>query len=109
MKTNSGRSWVWIGKRAPGSTFTTCISKPSVVATSLTDTPWANVDGRHGRSSVFTDRDAPRSSMLIVDASSGRARHDPRHRLAARPSRRGVARDVHTLYLDRDAPVELLL
>ena len=40
--------------RAPGSQRTSCISQSSVVATSLTNTPAANVDGLQGRSSVFT-------------------------------------------------------
>src|SRR6266850_1698332 len=58
-----------MGTRAPGSKRTTCISQPSVVAMSFTNTPAANVDGRHGRSPVFTHRKAPRSSALIVVTS----------------------------------------
>src|SRR6266566_1842369 len=57
--TNAGRSWVWIGNRAPGSHRTTCLPQPSVVARSFTKTPGANVDGLHGRCSVFTHRKAP--------------------------------------------------
>src|SRR5262249_37881130 len=69
---NSGSSCLCVGKCAPGSKRTTCISHSPVTATSLTKTPWANVDGLHGKSAVLTDTAALGSSLVIKTPSGPR-------------------------------------
>src|SRR5215831_18562611 len=72
MKMNSGSSCLCVGKCAPGSKRTTCISHSPVTATSLTKTPFANVDGLHGKSAVLTDTAALGSSLVIKTPSGPR-------------------------------------